>query len=139
MAVIVAATSTGDPDVGGYDAYLTRTPSGASIGLGNPSTPSDTPNNSDAKVSHSSSTSDGTDPTKAATGRRLKQVVVKAGEDTLDAFRRADARGACSHNAAYGWRLADMPRSVDVGRYRAMVAGHGVVDILAEAARLLNE
>jgi hypothetical protein len=34
--------------------------------------------------------------------------------------------------------MSGIPQTVDVARYRAMVKGHDMVDILAEASRLLN-
>jgi hypothetical protein len=77
---------------------------------------------------------------KAVDGRRrLKQLIVKGSDDHLDGFRRASERGACAHSTAYGWRMAGIPQtSVNVGRYRRMVAGHDIVDVLADAARVLN-
>lgn len=130
---------TGEPDVGGYDVYMTRSPSGATIGLGNPSAGVQAAVNTTLSTPSASGSSTGVVSAKsAATGRRLAQVVVKQGEDVLDSFRRGSQRGACANSAAYGWRMASVPQQVDVARYRAMVAGHDIVDILAEAARLLN-
>jgi hypothetical protein len=63
---------------------------------------------------------------------------VKGSDDHLDGFRRASERGACAHSTAYSWRMTGIPRTVDVGRYRRMVAGHDIVDVLADAARALN-
>lgn len=126
----------GDPDVGGYDVYLTRTPSGATIGLGGGGGSSSSGNTSSSEPSGSSTS---VDTSKAKVGRReLSQLVVKGGEDYLDGFRGANARGACAHSASYGWRMSGIPQTVDVARYRAMVRGHDMVDILAEASRLLN-
>lgn len=135
------AVTTGEPDVGGYDVYMTRSPSGATICLGNTFAGVKAAGNTTLPTSSASGTTSSTgvvSAKSAATGRRLAQVVVKQGEDVLDSFRRGSQRGACANNAAYGWRMASMPQQVDVARYRAMVAGHDIVDILAEAARLLN-
>lgn len=132
----VVLCSAGEPDVGGYDVYMTRQPSGAAIGLcGSGSFATDTASNGSIT---SLRANDGTVMRKAAVGRRLKQLVVKGSDDTLDGFRKATDRGSCSHSASYGWRMAGIPETVDVARYRSMLAGHDVVDILAEAARLLK-
>jgi hypothetical protein len=130
----VSLLLAGEPDVGGYDVYLTRTPSGATVGLGGGG--SSSVNTSSSKPIGSSTT---VDTSKAKVGhRKLSQLVVKGGEDYLDGFRGANARGACAHSASYGWRMSGIPQTVDVARYRAMVKGHDMVDILAEASRLLN-
>lgn len=129
----------GEADVGGYDVYMTRSPSGASIGLGGATATASGSITTNASSSSTGSTSTSVDTSKAKVGRRrLSQLVVKGSEDYLDGFRRATARGACAHSAAYGWRMSGIPQTVDVVRYRAMVRGHDMVDILAEAARLLN-
>lgn len=82
-------------------------------------------------------------PGHAAVGRRLLAgtgiIVVKATEDSLDNFRRARQRAACSVLVNQIWQEQQTPWEVDVQRYREMVAPHNIVDILAEAAKLLNE
>jgi hypothetical protein len=71
--------------------------------------------------------------------RRLQQQLTEnAADDMLDSFRRGTPRGACAHSAAYGWSMAGVQsEGVDVAAYRELVAEHDMVDILAEAARLL--
>jgi hypothetical protein len=72
--------------------------------------------------------------------RQLRQLNENTAEDTLDSFRRGTPRGACAHSAAYGWSMSSVAsEGVDIAGYRQMVAGHDMVDILAEAARLLND
>jgi hypothetical protein len=71
--------------------------------------------------------------------RQLQQLIENAAEDVLDSFRRGTPRCACAHSAAYGWSMSSVAsEGVDVAAYRQMVAGHDIVDLLTEAARLLN-
>lgn len=123
--------------MGGYDVYMTRAPSGASISLGGSSASSSPASNNTSAAP--SGSADGRTSSKAQVGRRrLAQLVVKGNEDYLDGFRRVTARWACAHSAAYSWSMAGIPQTVDVARYRALVAGHDIVDILADAAHLLK-
>lgn len=71
--------------------------------------------------------------------RQLRQLVENTADDVLDSFRRGTPRGACAHSAAYGWSMASFDsEGVDLAAYLRKVAGHDMVDVLAEAARLLN-
>lgn len=119
---------------------IRRSPSGAVVGLGGYTAPTtnSTSQPGSAQGVKSPETTGGSGKKEAPTGRRLTQVVVKSTEDVLDSFRRGWQRGNCAGSAAYSWRMAQIPQQVDVARYRAMVAGHDMVDILAEAARLLK-
>jgi hypothetical protein len=65
-------------------------------------------------------------------------VVVKSSEDELDYFRQGDKRRECS-KAVKDWPEKEIPFVVDVLAYYDMVKKHEIVDILAEAARLLSE
>eukprot|EP00879_Flechtneria_rotunda_P001484 GHRR01001639.1.p1 GENE.GHRR01001639.1~~GHRR01001639.1.p1 ORF type:complete len:382 (+),score=118.48 GHRR01001639.1:1178-2323(+) len=71
--------------------------------------------------------------------RQLEQVVVNPSDDYEDGFRRGPQRETCANAAAYTWSIATIETTVDVGKYRAMVAGKDIVDVIAEACKLLNE
>lgn len=77
---------------------------------------------------------------RAVVGRRMleTQVKVKASDDQLDYFRQGAKRMACS-DAVKDWPEKTIPFVLDVQAYFDMVKNHEIVDILAEAARLLNE
>jgi hypothetical protein len=66
------------------------------------------------------------------------QVKIKASDDELDYFRQGDKRMACS-DAVKDWPEKTIPFVLDVQAYYDMVKDHEIVDILAEAARVLNE
>lgn len=78
----------------------------------------------------------------AAVGRKLLegtgQLVINPAEDVLGSFRRESARAACAV-AVNNFPEQPVAWEVDIQAYRDMVAPHAIVDILAEAARLLNE
>lgn len=154
--------AAGQPDGGGYSVDVARALSGRTIGLGGALAGGGggdkAPANGTARASASAGAStgkeppqppqnnndnagSGTQPAGDVSGRRRalrQQLVVAPGSDALDAFRRAAAREACANAAAYSWRAAALPAAVDVRAYRAAVAGVDVVDVLAEAARLLD-
>jgi hypothetical protein len=67
------------------------------------------------------------------------QLLVKGSDDTLGGFRRESQRATCATAALQGWPEQQIPFEVDLKAYYAMVAKVDVVDILAEAAKLLNE
>jgi hypothetical protein len=77
----------------------------------------------------------------AAVGRKLLEVtgqlVVNPAEDVLGSFRRESARAACAV-AVKNFPEQTVAWEVDIQAYRGMVAPHDIVDILAEAARLLE-
>lgn len=70
--------------------------------------------------------------------RTLQQVIVQPGDDHLDGFRRGPARERCAGTAATTWKMTPVEQVVDVAAYRALVIPHDIVDIIAEACKLLS-
>jgi hypothetical protein len=130
---------------------LTRSPSGASIGLGHPpiatAAPSeDSGDGEEGDTPLPANSASGGNGCKAEIGRCLKQLVVKKGNnDHLGWFSNSlTAQSMCAQHCVRwgGWREPYM-QTVDVGRYRAlcyrrMVAGNDIVEVLADvdAARV---
>jgi hypothetical protein len=79
---------------------------------------------------------------RAVVGRRMLdttgELVVLQSEDTLDYFRQGAQRQTCAA-AVRDWPEKELPFELDVQAYYDMVSKHDIVDILAEAARLLSE
>jgi hypothetical protein len=136
MAVrgMAAASSKAASNAGSTTPSSTAAGSNAGNGGGNKGA-----QNGITSSSSSPTTNNSPDVAPAATGRKLAQIVVAPGDDALDAFRRGGARQACAQSAAASWRASPVPAAVDVAAYRQLVAGHGIVDILAEAGRLLSD
>lgn len=79
---------------------------------------------------------------RAVVGRRMLdatgQLVVVQSDDVLDYCRQGNKRAACAVQVR-DWPEASIPLELDVQAYMEMVSQHEIVDILAEAARLLKE
>lgn len=106
-------------------------------------TPSPSSSTLDAANSFSNGPTSSTDSGRPVSGRRMLAetgpVVVNTADDSLDGFRRGRERSNCAARVVNDWPEQRTPQEVDVQRYREMVAPHNIVDILAEAARLLKE
>ena len=59
-------------------------------------------------------------------------------DEVLDGFRRGPQREACAQRAVAGWSFAYPSGLVDESKYRGMVAGHQLVDIIKEATDIIN-
>jgi hypothetical protein len=81
---------------------------------------------------------------RAVTGRKMLgatavgQLVVNAADDTLGSFRRETQRNACAAAVVSSYQEQQIPFEVDVQAYLALVSQVDIVDIMAEAAKLLN-
>lgn len=113
--------------------------SGNSGGSSNGTSPSTFTTN---PTSSSSAVAAGT--ARAVTGRKLLgatavgQLVVNAADDTLGSFRRETQRNACAAAVVGSYQEQQIPFEVDVQAYLALVSQVDIVDIMAEAAKLLN-
>ena len=59
-------------------------------------------------------------------------------DEVLDGFRRGPQREACAERVAAGWSFAFPSGLVDESKYREMVGGHQLVDVIKEASDIIN-
>jgi hypothetical protein len=59
-------------------------------------------------------------------------------DDELDGFRRGPQRDACAQRVAAGWIFAFPSGLVDESKYKGMVSGKQLVDIIKEASGFIN-